>query len=145
MLHGSQLMLSEAARKEAFSKEYEIPNNLKDVIFTPHVCVGGGIGGGVGAAEEDATRGGGGRAGGGGGVGRKGYLTMAAIERRSRYLPLDVGYSALYSGSTAQVFFLRQGFFFGTIAAIERRSRCLMINVGCLTLYFWGYGLGYIV
>ena len=50
MLQGAQLILSDAARKEAFSKEHDIPNYLaEDVLIAPR---GGGGGGGGSRAKR---------------------------------------------------------------------------------------------
>ena len=97
LLHGARLILSEQERKEAFSRELDIPHRLEDVLMPARSR-------GVAGSEGDEFAAGGSGKVDGAGKGKSaagGYLMMASVERRSRYLPLGLGVSALYSGSTA--------------------------------------------
>jgi hypothetical protein len=93
MLQGAQLDMPHAVRERAFQEHVDIPHRLQDVHFDPRLP-------GY-SRTEDAAGVGGGDEGSGGEKGGGGYLTMASIERRTRYLPLDKGVSALYSASTS--------------------------------------------
>ena len=73
LVAGARLILTEAERAEAFAEMHNIPHALDDVFMTSDKGAGEALGG---------------------------YRTMAAVERRTRYLPLGLRSSALYSGST---------------------------------------------